>query len=216
VSALVAARHLMRPARLRKDADVDVFDVSASDGKRDNVLRLARRRAGMAADTTCVVNYLGPLNPVRLFRHKLLFGKRDYNISPRSLTLTNLKPRNKLGRFGGPFMRLKFAFSFLILGTALILISCNGVEDIAKNNAPKPAPTTPTATETITADGVRRVTPNELEAMMKNGEVFVADVRNQTMWDAGHIPGAKLIPVGEVANRVNEFPRNKLIVTYCS
>ena len=30
------------------------------------------------------------------------------------------------------------------------------------------------------------------------------------------IPGSKLIPVGDVANRVNEFPRNKLIVTYCS
>ena len=113
-------------------------------------------------------------------------------------------------------MRLKFAFSFLILGTALILISCNGVGDIGKNNVPKPAPTAPAATQTTYADGVRRVTPNELEAMMKNGEVFVADVRNQSMWDAGHISGAKLIPVGEVANRVNEFPRNKLIVTYCS
>ena len=116
-------------------------------------------------------------------------------------------------------MRLKFAFSFLILGTALFLISCNGVEDIAKNNVPKPAPATPASpapAETTYADGVRRVTPNELEAMMKNGEVFVADVRNQSMWDAGHIPGSKLIPVGDVANRVNEFPRNKLIVTYCS
>ncbi|HEX7332255.1 MAG TPA: rhodanese-like domain-containing protein [Pyrinomonadaceae bacterium] len=113
-------------------------------------------------------------------------------------------------------MRLKFAFSFLILGTALFVISCNGVDDMAKNNVPKPAPTTAASTETITADGVRRVTPDELDAMMKNGEVFVADVRSQSMWDAGHIPGAKLIPVGEVANRVSEFPRNKLIVTYCS
>ena len=113
-------------------------------------------------------------------------------------------------------MRLKFAFSFLILGTAFILISCNGVDNIAKNNVPQPATTSPAGTETTYADGVRRVTTNELEAMMKNGEVFVADVRSQAMYDAGHIPGAKLIPVGEVANRVNEFPRDKLIVTYCS
>lgn len=115
-------------------------------------------------------------------------------------------------------MRLKFAFSILILGTALISISCNGVDnaaDIAKNNVPKSA-TTPAATDTTYADGVRRVTPDELETMMKNGEVFVVDVRSQSMWDAGHIPGSKLIPVGEVANRVNEFPRNKPIVTYCS
>jgi 3-mercaptopyruvate sulfurtransferase SseA len=112
-------------------------------------------------------------------------------------------------------MRLKYRFSLLILATAVILISCNGTEDIARNNVPKPATTSP-ANETTYADGVRRVTTDELEAMMKNGEVFVADVRNQASYDQGHIPGAKLIPVGEVANRTNEFPRDKLIVTYCS
>ena len=109
-------------------------------------------------------------------------------------------------------MRLKFAFSFLILATAVILISCNGADQIARNNTQKPSVTP----NTNYPDKVGRVTVDELEAMMKNGEVFVADVRSQTMFDAGHIPGAKLIPVGDVANRSNEFPRDKLIVTYCS
>ena len=108
-------------------------------------------------------------------------------------------------------MRLKFAFSFLILATAVILISCNGANDIAKKN-PKPSVTP----NTNYPDKIGRVTIAELETLMKNGEVFVADVRNQSMFDAGHIPGAKLIPVTEVANRTNEFPRDKLIVTYCS
>ena len=114
-------------------------------------------------------------------------------------------------------MRLRFTFSFLILATTVFLISCNGVDNIARNNVPKPPTTivTPTPNPTY-ADGVRRVTTDELEAMMKNGEVFVADVLNQAMYDQGHIPGAKLIPVGDVANRSNEFPRDKLIVTYCS
>ena len=109
-------------------------------------------------------------------------------------------------------MRLKFAFSFVILAAAIVLISCNGVDNVTKNNVPKPA----TGTETTYPDGVRRVTTAELEAMMKNGEVFVADVRNQASYDQGHIPGAKHIPVGEVANRTSEFPRDKLIVAYCS
>lgn len=108
-------------------------------------------------------------------------------------------------------MHLKFA---LILATAAFLISCNGVENVA-NNVPKPATTSATP-NTTNADGIRRVTTDELEAMMKNSEVFVVDVRNQAMYDQGHIPGAKLIPVGDVANRISEFPRNKLIVTYCS
>jgi 3-mercaptopyruvate sulfurtransferase SseA len=109
-------------------------------------------------------------------------------------------------------MRLKFAFSFLILGTAVFLISCNSVDNLTKNNAPKPSITP----NTNYPDGIGRVTIDELEAMMKKGEVFVADVRSQSMYDAGHIPGSKLIPVGEVGNRINEFPRDKLIVTYCS
>ena len=108
-------------------------------------------------------------------------------------------------------MRLRFALSFLILATAVMLISCNSADNIAKN-VPKPSVTP----NTNYPDKIGRVTIDELEAMMKNGEVFVADVRNQSMYDAGHIPGAKLIPVTEVANRTNEFPRDKLIVTYCS
>jgi rhodanese-related sulfurtransferase len=55
-----------------------------------------------------------------------------------------------------------------------------------------------------------------LEAMLKNGEAIVVDVRNQASYDIGHIPGAKLIPSGEILNHVNELPRDKTIVTYCS
>ena len=109
-------------------------------------------------------------------------------------------------------MRLKFAFSFLILSTAVFLISCNSVDNLARNNVPKPSVTP----NTNYPDGVGRVTIEELEAMMKKGEVFVADVRSQSMFDAGHIPGAKLIPSGEILNHVNELPRDKTIVTYCS
>jgi len=36
------------------------------------------------------------------------------------------------------------------------------------------------------------------------------------LYDLGHIPGAKLIPAGEILNHLNELPKDKLIVTYCS
>ena len=60
VGALVAARHLEGAPRLGEDPDVDILDVGAGDGQRHLVLRLARRGAGMAADTALVVDDLGP------------------------------------------------------------------------------------------------------------------------------------------------------------
>lgn len=108
-------------------------------------------------------------------------------------------------------MRLKFAFSFLVLATAAVLISCNATDKVANSNSQKPV-----GTEVTYADGARRITIDELDAMIKNGEAYIVDVRNQASYDIGHIPGSRLIPVGEIANHASELPRDKTIVTYCS
>jgi 3-mercaptopyruvate sulfurtransferase SseA len=108
-------------------------------------------------------------------------------------------------------MRLKFAFSFLVLATAAILISCNANDKVANSNSQKPS-----GTEVTYADGARRITIDELDAMVKKGEAYIVDVRNQASYDIGHIPGSRLIPAGEIANHLSELPRDKTIVTYCS
>ena len=51
---------------------------------------------------------------------------------------------------------------------------------------------------------------------MKEGKAYVVDVRNQDSYDMGHIPGSRLIPASLVGNHINELPRDKTIVTYCS
>ena len=104
-------------------------------------------------------------------------------------------------------MRHRFLLLSMVLVTAAILISCNAVD-----NKPK----TQLGPETTYADGARRVTIDELNALVKNNEAVVIDVRNQAAYDAGHIPGSKLIPSGEILNHINELPRDKMIVTYCS
>jgi len=45
--------------------------------------------------------------------------------------------------------------------------------------------------------------------------VVAVDVREPYEWDAGHIDGARLIPLGELPNRLDELPRNADIVFYC-
>jgi 3-mercaptopyruvate sulfurtransferase SseA len=106
-------------------------------------------------------------------------------------------------------MHIKFA---ILLVTAVMLLSCNGMDSGSINaQAPSPSPSASPRTQ-----GSRRVTTAELEKMMKDGTAFVVDVRFQDSYDQGHIPGAKLIPEAEILNHVNELPRDKTIVTYCS
>jgi len=105
----------------------------------------------------------------------------------------------------------------IILFAALVFAGCNAVDtEVNSKNHNANNANNATPAEAQTADNVKRVTTAELDELMKQGKVVVVDVRSQTMYDAGHIPGAKLIPVGEIGNRANELPKDKQIVTYCS
>src|SRR5206468_1804944 len=44
---------------------------------------------------------------------------------------------------------------------------------------------------------------------------IIVDVREAHEWRAGHIDGARHIPLGEIANRLEELPRDADIVLYC-
>lgn len=45
--------------------------------------------------------------------------------------------------------------------------------------------------------------------------ILMLDVRTQEEWDAGHIPGATLIPLDQIASRFGELPADQEIVIYC-
>ena len=65
-------------------------------------------------------------------------------------------------------------------------------------------------------DGVRRVTPQEAREMVEKGKAIIVDVRGEDSYKAGHVKGARLIPINEVESRIKELPRDKMIITYCS
>jgi rhodanese-related sulfurtransferase len=44
---------------------------------------------------------------------------------------------------------------------------------------------------------------------------YILDVREPSEWNDAHIAGATLIPLGELASRENELPRDKEIVIVC-
>jgi sulfur-carrier protein adenylyltransferase/sulfurtransferase len=45
-------------------------------------------------------------------------------------------------------------------------------------------------------------------------EYNLVDVRTPKEYEGGHLPGARLIPVGELANRLSELDSNKPTVVY--
>jgi rhodanese-related sulfurtransferase len=56
--------------------------------------------------------------------------------------------------------------------------------------------------------------PKQTQDEVKNGALLI-DVREQNEWDAGHIPDAKHIPMGQIATRLAELPRNQKLIFTC-
>jgi sulfur-carrier protein adenylyltransferase/sulfurtransferase len=60
------------------------------------------------------------------------------------------------------------------------------------------------------------ITAGELKALMDNGDDFLlVDVREPAEWEIVRIPGAVLIPKGDLPGKLAELPQNKPVITYC-
>lgn len=66
------------------------------------------------------------------------------------------------------------------------------------------------ALATVTKTDVTHLAPQ-----LARGDVTVVDVRNRAEYEAGHLPGALHIPVGYLAERLAEIPRDKPIIVQC-
>jgi rhodanese-related sulfurtransferase len=52
-------------------------------------------------------------------------------------------------------------------------------------------------------------------AQLREQGAFMLDVRQPEEWEAGHIPGAVLIPLAELPKRLNEVPADQTVVVVC-
>lgn len=57
--------------------------------------------------------------------------------------------------------------------------------------------------------------PAALAPRLAAGDVTLVDVRNRSEWEAGHLPHALHIPLGHLAARLAEIPRDRPIVVQC-
>ena len=64
-------------------------------------------------------------------------------------------------------------------------------------------------------DGVEVVSRNELAARLKRREVMVLDVRPFAEFSAGHIAGARSVPITELRRQLRSLPKDADVVAYC-
>ncbi|GAC1479768.1 MAG: metalloregulator ArsR/SmtB family transcription factor [Acidimicrobiales bacterium] len=64
-------------------------------------------------------------------------------------------------------------------------------------------------------DGIDVMNRDQLAARLKDRSIVVLDVRPQREFTAGHIAGAKSVPIGELRKRLKALPSGSEVVAYC-
>ncbi len=104
-----------------------------------------------------------------------------------------------------------FVFTVLMVLGVLLLAACSA---------------SPAAVDTATAGAARASTASvetlpatvdvaAVKALQGNPDVVILDVREPYEYQAGHIPGVKLIPLGELPNRLAEVPKDRPVIVTC-
>jgi len=86
------------------------------------------------------------------------------------------------------------------------VVSCSGSQ--------KAAPAENLAEESIN-ELADNVDVHTVAAVKDSEDVYLLDVREQWEYDEAHIPGVTLLPLGEVAGRLDEIPRDKEVIVIC-
>jgi hydroxyacylglutathione hydrolase len=118
----------------------------------------------------------------------------------------------------------KYAGSLVPYDTALVLVSSDdagldaaeaakdlaliGLEDVAGYVAAS------AASGLGAIEASPRVPIEDAKARHAAGAVLI-DVRDAFEWDAGHVPGARHIPLARITERADEIPRGEPVLLYC-
>src|SRR5918994_3600800 len=111
-------------------------------------------------------------------------------------------------------MRICSSLATLVIAI-LAFGACNSTERTASKGAPGNSPAAANNVNPVAPtppDNTRRINIQQAQDLLARGQAYFVDVRNEPAFDQGHIPGAKLIPLAEVADRIGELPRDKTII----
>jgi rhodanese-related sulfurtransferase len=62
--------------------------------------------------------------------------------------------------------------------------------------------------------GDQGIGPKEADGLVRSGAVLL-DVREPTEWQAGHAPGPRHVPLGDLEDKLAALPRDRRVVVVC-
>ena len=64
--------------------------------------------------------------------------------------------------------------------------------------------------------GIQEIQPSQLAQRLAKGEAIeIIDVREPYEWEIGHIPGARLVPLGSIAEEIPRLDKRRETILYC-
>lgn len=84
----------------------------------------------------------------------------------------------------------------LIMALLLLIIGCSSEDPVTDSNP-------------------KQVSATEAQKMIEETKIEVIDVRTPEEFNAGHIPGAKSIPLQDIKNRLDEFSQEQAYLLVC-
>jgi 3-mercaptopyruvate sulfurtransferase SseA len=106
--------------------------------------------------------------------------------------------------------RRKTFLLILITGGVLLVLSVLVWNFLNQPTAPAIIPTP------ASVERVQRVSLEEAKAAYDAETAVFLDVREASSYNVSHIPGAVLIPEGDLIDRLNELDPSGWIITYCT
>lgn len=100
----------------------------------------------------------------------------------------------------------------LMMSLAVVMAACGGQTAQSAPAAPQQA--------VAAADSGALNLPVDIDAqtveqLRSRDDVVVLDVREDYEYAEGHIPGAVLLPLGQIPNRLNDIPTDKTVLVVC-
>jgi rhodanese-related sulfurtransferase len=94
----------------------------------------------------------------------------------------------------------------LIAGIVIVLVSIFAATAFR--------PTDAAQEDAVVVSLAQQVSVEEAVQLREEG-AFILDVREPQEWEAGHIDGATLIPLGQIPDRLDEIPQDQPVVVVC-